>query len=231
MFKRLVIFSTIILAAAPLAFASDQEDDVARTQKAAQVFQSIMDTPDKGIPHDLLKSAKCIAIIPGDKKFAFVFGGSYGRGVATCRTSEGWSAPMFVAIDGGSIGYQIGGSSTDLVLLFTNDHALNSLLGDKFKLGADASVAAGPVGRSAAAGTDLRLNAEILSYSRTKGIFAGISLDGAVVQADRSGDRSMYGANVDRHEILSGKIATPPSARGLSRELNAYGDRDNVAVR
>ena len=109
MFKRLVIFSTIILAAAPLAFASDQEDDVARTQKAAQVFQSIMDTPDKGIPHDLLKSAKCIAIIPGDKKFAFVFGGSYGRGVATCRTSEGWSAPMFVAIDGGSIGYQIGG--------------------------------------------------------------------------------------------------------------------------
>ena len=190
-----------------------------------------MDTPDKGIPHDLLKSAKCIAIIPGDKKFAFVFGGSYGRGVATCRTAEGWSAPMFVAIDGGSVGYQIGGSSTDLVLLFMNDHALNSLLGDKFKLGADASVAAGPVGRNAAAGTDLRLNAEILSYSRTKGIFAGISLDGAVVQADRSGDRSMYGANVDRHEILSGKIATPPSARGLSRELNAYGDRDNVAVR
>jgi lipid-binding SYLF domain-containing protein len=112
-----------------------------------------------------------------------------------------------------------------------NDHALNSLLGDKFKLGADASVAAGPVGRNAAAGTDLRLNAEILSYSRTKGIFAGISLDGAVVQADHSGDRSMYGANVDRHQILSGKIATPPSARGLSRELNAYGDRDNVAVR
>ena len=114
---------------------------------------------------------------------------------------------MFVAIDGGSVGYQIGGSSTDLVLLFMNDRALNSLLGDKFKLGADASVAAGPVGRNAAAGTDLRLNAEILSYSRTKGIFAGISLDGAVVQADRSGDQSMYGADVDRHEILSGKIA------------------------
>jgi lipid-binding SYLF domain-containing protein len=231
MLKRLLVFSTIILAATPLAFASDHEDDVARTQKAAQVFQAIMDTPDKGIPSDLLKSAKCIAIIPGDKKFAFIFGGSYGRGVATCRTSEGWSAPIFVAIDGGSVGYQIGGSSTDLVLLFMNDHALTSLLGDKFKLGADASVAAGPVGRNAAAGTDLRLNAEILSYSRTKGIFAGISLDGAVVQADHSGDRSMYGANVDRHQILSGKIATPPSARGLSRELNAYGDRDNVAVR
>ena len=231
MFKHLLTVSTIVLAATPLAFASGHEDDVARTHKAAQVFQAIMDTPEKGIPSDLLKSAKCVAVIPGDKKFAFVFGGSYGRGVATCRTSAGWSAPMFIAIDGGSIGYQIGGSSTDLVLLFMNDHALNSLLGDKFKLGADASVAAGPVGRNAAAGTDLKLNAEILSYSRTKGVFAGISLDGAVVQADHSGDRSMYGANVDRHEILSGKIATPPSARHLSRELNAYGDRDNVASR
>lgn len=231
MFRRLLIFSTIILATTPLVFASDHKDDVARTQKAAQVFKAIMGTPDKGIPSGLLKSAKCIAIIPGDKKFAFIFGGSYGRGVAICRTAEGWSAPMFVAIDGGSVGYQIGGSSTDLVLLFMNDHALNSLLGDKFKLGADASVAAGPVGRNATAGTDLRLNAEILSYSRTKGIFAGISLDGAVVQADHSGDQSMYGDHVDRHEILSGKIATPPSARGLSRELNAYGDRDNVAAR
>jgi len=230
MFKRLLIFSTIILTATPLAFASDHDDDVARTQKAAQVFQSIMDTPDRGIPVDLLRSAKCIAIIPGDKKFAFIFGGSYGRGVATCRTNEGWSAPIFVAIDGGSVGYQIGGSSTDLILLFMNDHALKSLLGDKFKLGADASVAAGPVGRSAAAGTDLRLNAEILSYSRTKGIFAGVSLNGAVVEADRSGDQSMYGADVDRHEILSGKIAVPPSARGLSRELDAYRE-GNVANR
>jgi len=231
MFKRILLISAISLAAIPLAFASDHEDDVARTHKAAQVFQAIMDTPDKGIPHDLLKSAKCIAIIPGDKKFAFIFGASYGRGVATCRTVDGWSAPMFVAIDGGSIGYQIGGSSTDLVLLFMNDHALNSLLGDKFKLGADASVAAGPVGRNAAAGTDIRLNAEILSYSRTKGIFAGVSLEGAVVQADRSGDRSMYGAAVDRHEILSGRVATPLSARELSRELNAYGGMDNVAGR
>jgi len=231
MFKRILIISAITLAATPLAFASDREDDVARTHKAAQVFQEIMNTPDRSIPHDLLKSARCIAIIPGDKKFAFIFGGSYGRGVATCRTVDGWSAPMFVAIDGGSIGYQIGGSSTDLVLLFMNDHALNSLLGDKFKLGADASVAAGPVGRNAAAGTDIRLNAEILSYSRTKGIFAGVSLEGAVVQADRSGDRSMYGAAVDRHEILSGRVATPLSARELSRELNAYGGMDNVAGR
>ena len=222
MLKHLLIFSTILLVAAPLALASDREDDVARTEKAAQVFKQIMDTPDQGIPHDLLESAKCVAIIPGDKKFAFIFGGSYGRGVAICRTAHGWSAPMFVAIDGGSVGYQIGGSSTDLVMLFMNDRALHSLLSDKFKLGADASVAAGPVGRNAAAGTDLKLNAEILSYSRSKGVFAGVSLDGAVVQADKSGDQALYGANVDRHEILDGQVQVPASARDLIHELHAY---------
>ena len=181
-----------------------------------------MNTPDRGIPDDLLKSAKCIAIIPGDKKFAFVFGGSYGRGVATCRTGQGWSAPMFVAINGGSVGYQIGGSSTDIVMLFMNDHALGSLLGDKFKLGADASVAAGPVGRTAAAGTDVRMTAEILSYSRAKGLFAGVALDGSVVQADKSGDQAMYGDNVDRHDILRGKVAVPESAQPLLHELGRY---------
>jgi lipid-binding SYLF domain-containing protein len=129
---------------------------------------------------------------------------------------------MFVAIDGGSVGYQIGGSSTDLVMLFMNDHALQSLMSDKFKLGADASVAAGPVGRNAAAGTDLKLNAEILSYSRSKGIFAGVSLDGAVMQADKSGDKAMYGDDVNRHEILDGKVAVPASARALVEELGGY---------
>ncbi|MGA7445034.1 MAG: lipid-binding SYLF domain-containing protein [Candidatus Sulfotelmatobacter sp.] len=181
-----------------------------------------MNTPDQAIPSNLLESAKCIAIIPGDKKFAFVFGGSYGRGLATCRTEHGWSAPMFVAIDSGSVGYQIGGSSTDIVMLFMNDHALQSLMSDKFKLGADASVAAGPVGRNAAAGTDLKLNAEILSYSRSKGIFAGVSLDGAVMQADKSGDKAMYGDDVNRHEILDGKVAVPASARELVEELGEY---------
>jgi lipid-binding SYLF domain-containing protein len=129
---------------------------------------------------------------------------------------------MFVAIDGGSVGYQIGGSSTDLVMLFMNDHALQSLMSDKFKLGADASVAAGPVGRNAAASTDLKLNAEILSYSRSKGIFAGVSLDGAVMQADKSGDKAMYGDDVNRHEILDGKVAVPASARVLVEELGGY---------
>jgi lipid-binding SYLF domain-containing protein len=222
MLKRLLIFSSLVLAVTQLAAASDREDDVARSQKAAQVFKEIMDTPDKGIPHDLLDKAKCIAIIPGNKKFAFIFGGNYGRGVATCRTAGGWSAPMFVAIEGGSVGYQIGGSSTDIVMLFMNNRALQSLLSDKFKLGADVTVAAGPVGRNATAGTDIKLNAEILSYSRAKGIFAGISLDGAVVQEDKSGDEALYGATVDRHEILDGKTPVPASAKGLIRELHAY---------
>ena len=222
MLKRLLIVTTLVVLATLTAVASDREDDVKRTDRAAQVFKEIMNTPDQGIPQDLLESAKCIAIIPGEVKFAFIFGGSYGRGLATCRTGHGWSAPMFVAIDSGSVGYQIGGSSTDLVMLFMNDHALQSLLSDKFKLGADASVAAGPVGRNAAAGTDLKLKAEILSYSRSKGVFAGVSLDGAVMQADKSGDKAMYGDDVNRHEDLDGKVAVPASAQALVHELGGY---------
>jgi lipid-binding SYLF domain-containing protein len=222
MVRRIIVCSALVIICTQSVLASDREEDVARTEKAAMVFKQIMDTLDQAIPHHLLESAKCIAIIPGDKKFAFIFGGSYGRGVATCRTGHGWSAPMFVAIDGGSVGYQVGGSSTDIVMLFMNDHALHSLLSDKFKLGADASVAAGPVGRNTAAATDLKLNAEILSYSRTKGVFAGVSLDGAVVQADKSGDEALYGANVDRHEIVDGKTTAPDSANRLLHELHEY---------
>jgi lipid-binding SYLF domain-containing protein len=222
MLKRILAVTILIATASLTAVASDRDDDVNRTQKAAQVFKEIMNTPDQGIPTNLLESAKCIAIVPGDKKFAFVFGGSYGRGLATCRTGHGWSAPMFVAINSGSVGYQIGGSSTDIVMLFMNDHALQSLMSDKFKVGADASVAAGPVGRNATAATDLKLNAEILSYSRSKGIFAGVSLDGAVMQADKSGDKAMYGDDVNRHEILDGKVAVPASARALVEELGGY---------
>jgi SH3 domain-containing YSC84-like protein 1 len=222
MLKRILSFTTLILLVTLTAVASDRDNDVNRTNKAAQVFKEIMNAPDQGIPQDLLESAKCIAIIPGDLKFAFIFGGNYGRGLATCRTGHGWSAPMFLAIDGGSVGYQIGGSSTDIVMLFMNDRALKSLLSDKFKLGADASVAAGPVGRNASAGTDLKLNAEILSYSRAKGVFAGVSLNGAVVQADKSGDEAMYGQNVNRHDILDGKVAVPASAELLLNEIGGY---------
>ena len=222
MLKRSLIVTALTFVVTLTAVASDRDDDIYRTQKAAQVFQEVMNTPDQGIPQGLLESAKCIAIVPGDKKFAFIFGGSYGRGVATCRTANGWSAPMFVAIDGGSVGYQIGGSSTDLVMLFMNDHALQSLMSDKFKMGADASIAAGPVGRNASAGTDLKLSAEILSYSRSKGVFAGVSLDGAVMQADKSGDQAMYGYDVSRREILNGKVAVPASAQPLLDEIGGY---------
>jgi lipid-binding SYLF domain-containing protein len=201
--------------------SSDREDDVNRAQRAATVFQEIMNAPDS-IPLDVLNKAQCIAIVPGDKKFAFIFGADYGRGVAVCRTANGWGAPIFLAVEGGSFGYQIGGSSTDLILLFMNDHALHSLLSDKFKLGGDASVAAGPVGRNATAGTDLKLTAEILSYSRSKGIFAGVSLTGTVVQADKSGDEAMYGAGVSRHDILGGTVPPPPEAAVLDAVIAKY---------
>jgi lipid-binding SYLF domain-containing protein len=222
MLKRILVLSTVALCCAQVAFASDRDEDNSRSHKAAVDLQEIMSAPDGGIPTSTLDKAKCVAIIPGDKKFAFIFGGNYGRGLATCRTGNGWSAPVFIAVEGGSFGFQAGGSSTSLVLLFMNDHALKSLLADKFKLGADASVAAGPVGRSATADTDVQLNAEILSYSRSKGVFAGISLNGSVVMADQSGDDAMYGAGVDRHAILDGKIPVPPSARMLHHELDTY---------
>jgi lipid-binding SYLF domain-containing protein len=201
--------------------ASDKDDDINRLQRAAQVFQEIMNAPD-AISPGVLNKARCIAIIPGDKKFAFIFGAEYGRGVAVCRTANGWSAPIFVAAEGGSFGYQAGGSSTDLILLFMNDRALSRLLADKFKLGGDATVAAGPVGRHAAADTDVSLTAEILSYSRSKGIFAGVSLDGTVIHADKSGDESMYGPGVSRHDILGGNVPVPEGARPLAQELDRY---------
>jgi lipid-binding SYLF domain-containing protein len=212
----------LLLSVPMIASASDRDDDITRIRKATQVFKEVMDTPDKGIPRSLLDSAKCIAIIPGEVKFAFILGGNYGRGVATCRTEHGWSAPMFVAVEGGSVGYQIGGSSTDIIMVFRNDHALQSLLSDKFKLGADASVAAGPVGRDAAADTDAKLKAEILTYSRSRGLFAGVSLDGAAVQADKSGDRAMYGDSTTRREILDGKVDVPPQAREMVRTIGSY---------
>jgi len=222
MHNNLLTISVASLALALPALASDRDDDIGRVQKATQVFQEIMRTPDKGIPQDLLEKAKCLAIIPGEEKAAFIFGGNYGKGLATCRTANGWSAPMFVAVGGGSVSFQIGASFTDVVMLFMNDHALQSLMSDKFKIGADATVAAGPVGRQASANTDIKLNAEILSYSRSKGVFAGASVDGAVVQADHSGDKAMYGSDVTHQEILNGKVAVPQPARRLLAELAKY---------
>ena len=225
MYRNVLMVSVAGLGLLLPAVASDRDDDIGRIQKATRVFHEIMTTPDKGIPRDLLEKAMCVAIIPGEEKLAFIFGGNYGKGLATCRTANGWSAPMFVAVGGGSVGFQIGGSFTDVVMLFMNDHALQSLMGDKFKIGADATVAAGPVGRQAGAGTDVKLNAEILSYSRSKGVFAGVSVSGAVVQADHSGDKAMYGSEVSHRDILDGKVTVPEPARILAAELAGYGAR------
>jgi lipid-binding SYLF domain-containing protein len=215
-----VVFSVTLVSSA--VASSGRSDDIERIRNATQVFREIMATPDKAIPQELLESAKCIAIIPGEKKAAFVVGGNYGKGIATCRTAGGWSGPLFVALGGGSFGFQIGGSSTDLVMIFRSEKGLHSLLSDKFKIGADATAAAGPVGRHAAAATDAKMNAEILTYSRSKGLFAGVSLDGAVVQADQSGNRAMYGANVKRREILNGTVRVPETAELLLKEIRQY---------
>jgi lipid-binding SYLF domain-containing protein len=203
----------------PARADSSREDDIRRIQESAEVFQEIMNTPDKAIPQELLESAKCIAIIPAEKKFAFFVGGNYGKGVVTCRTAQGWSAPLFLAVGGGSFGFQWGGSSTDVILVFFGERGLNKLLGNKFQLGADATAAAGPVGRHAAAGTDITLHAEILTYSRSRGVFAGISLNGAVVQPDESGNEAMYGHAANRKDILSGKVAVPPQANVLVKSI------------
>ena len=223
MFKHIVLSAALVAGLITSALASsDRDDDIERIRHATEVFHEIMATPDKGIPQELLESAKCIAIIPDEKKAAFVVGGNYGKGLATCRTANGWSAPLFVAVGGGSVGFQIGASSTDVVMVFMNEKGMRSLLSDKFKIGADATAAAGPVGRHAAAATDAKMNAEILTYSRSKGLFAGVSLDGAVVQADNSGNRAMYGESVNRREIVDGSVKAPEEAKPLLREIAQY---------
>ena len=230
--KRIMITAALALGLVSSAVASSgRGDDIERIQNATQVFREIMATPDKAIPQELLESAKCIAIIPGEKKAAFVVGGNYCKGIATCRTDGGWSTPLFIAIGGGSVGFQIGGSSTDIVMIFMNEKGLHSLLSDKFKIGADATAAAGPVGRHAAADTDAKMNAEILTYSRSKGLFAGISLAGAVVQADQSGNHAMYGENVSRREILSGSVKAPEAAEVLLKEIAQYTQAEQASAK
>ncbi|HLI35631.1 MAG TPA: lipid-binding SYLF domain-containing protein [Terriglobia bacterium] len=210
------------LASVAMSATSSRSDDIERIHHAAEVFQEIMSTPDKAVPQELMESAKCIAIIPGEKKFAFMVGGRYGKGLVTCRTSKGWSAPAFLAVGGGSYGFQIGGSSTDIVMVFKNRNGLDSLLSDKFKIGADATAAAGPVGRHASAGTDIKLNSEILTYARSRGAFAGVSLNGAVVQPDESGNAALYGSNVRTKQIVDGGVAVPSAAHTLISEITRY---------
>jgi SH3 domain-containing YSC84-like protein 1 len=223
MFKRNLAIALVVagLALPVVAKAADHDEEARKIDHAARVFNDIMQTPDKAIPRGLLNSAKCIAIIPGEEKVAFIFGENAGKGVAVCRTARGWGDPIFIAVGGGSFGFQIGAQSTDIVMLFMNDRALGHLLSDKFSLGGDASVAAGPVGREGAAATDIGMNAEILTYARSKGVFAGISLNGAVVHAVHDDDRALYGTS-DRRQILEGQVPEPAEAQPLIRELDEY---------
>jgi len=195
---------------APAQTKANLEDEVGQSDKAAKVFGEIMATPDKAIPKDLLDKAECVGVFPSVLKAGFVVGGQGGRGVASCRTASGWSAPAYFTLGGASVGFQIGAESTDFVMLFMNKDGLNSLLSNEFTLGGDASVAAGPVGRQAGAATDLKLNAQILSYSRSKGLFAGLELKGVVIKADQDDMRDVYGAGVTAKGVLKDNKVTAP---------------------
>jgi SH3 domain-containing YSC84-like protein 1 len=190
-----------------------------RAEAAATVLQEIFAAPDKGVPEDLLGSAKCAIVIPGMKKAGFVVGGRYGRGFATCRTASGWSAPAPVFLGGGSFGAQIGGEAVDVVMLVMNDKGVQQLLSSKFKIGVDASAAAGPVGRSASADTNWKLKSELLTYSRAKGLFAGIELNGAEVKQDGDTTKELYGKEVPFNKILAGKVPVPAPARPFIAEI------------
>jgi lipid-binding SYLF domain-containing protein len=193
-----------------------------RLRTATTVLHEILSAPDKGIPEDLLAKAQCVMIVPGLKKAAFLVGGEYGRGFALCRREGVWGGPAAIKFGGGSFGAQLGGESTDVVMLVMNRRGMERLASDKFTIGGDASAAAGPVGRTGAAGTDILLNAEILSYSRTRGVFAGISSDGTVVSRDGSEDRKLYGHEVRSQDVLTGAVPAPVAARALVAELGRY---------
>jgi lipid-binding SYLF domain-containing protein len=209
---------------AGLAFAAEAP---ARLQAAADSFKEVMGTPDKAIPQDLLGKAQCIVIVPGLKKGAFIVGAKYGKGFASCRKRDGvgWSAPASVRVEGGSFGFQIGGEETDVFMLVMNRKGMDRLLSTKFTLGADASVAAGPVGRTTQAETDAAMTAEILTWSRSRGIFAGISLSGATLREDADWNTELYGRKLPNKEIIMTGIAPPEAAAPLMAELNRYSSR------
>jgi len=214
--KKLMLAITV-LGLSSLSWAGEEtrKDSVERLDKAATVLHEIMATPDKGIPQEVFDSAKCIAVVPHMIKGAFFFGGKHGRGVATCRTAHGWSAPAFISVGGGSAGLQFGVQDIDLVMTVMNDQGMQRMLSNKFQVGGDAAAAAGPVGRHASAGTDWKADSQILTYSRSKGLFAGISLTGAVVQQDNDSTRAIYGRKIAQRTILSGSVATPAVARSF----------------
>jgi len=216
----------ILLAGAGL-LSGKEPQEVERLKKAALVFQEVMTAPDRGIPQQLLDKSQCVVVIPGSKKIGFIFGARYGRGFVSCRAKSGpgWSAPAAVRVEGGSFGSQIGGAETDVVLLVMNERGVDRLLSSKFTLGGDASVSAGPVGRDATAQTDAYMTAEILSWSRSRGLFAGVSLTGATLRQDLDTNRALYGKTLENREILQGNLAVPGAASGFIAALNKYSSR------
>ena len=225
----LLLMSFIGLVGTYAWAGSAREDTVDRLQKSVDVIQAIMSTPDKGIPEEVLSNAKCIVVVPDLIKGGFIVGGKHGRGVATCRTGEGWSAPAFVSVGGGSWGLQIGVEGVDLVMLVMNDQGFQHLLSSKFQLTGEGSVAAGPVGRHASAGTDWKMNTEMLTYSRSKGAFAGLTLEGAVVEQDNDSTRAIYGKRMTFRNILSGKASTPASADAFLKAVSDAGKQAKIA--
>src|SRR3984893_16956938 len=203
---------TLIVTLSSLSFAKDDEKETKvadRVQSAAQVLDEIQGAPDKGVPQEVLGSAECVAVVPSMLKGGFIVGAKYGRGLASCRTPKGWSAPAFFVVTGGSVGFQIGGQAVDLVMLIMNQDGMKHLLSSQFALGADASVAAGPVGRHAEGNTDWKMRSEVLTYSRARGVFAGVALNGAAINQDDDATRVLYGEKVSFNQILTGSIPPP----------------------
>ena len=212
----------VMCVAASCGAPEAQAQTVARLQNAVAVFEEVTGMDDRSIPQDLLKKAQCVAIVPGLKKGAFVVGAKYGRGFVSCRTATGWSAPSGIKVEGGSVGFQIGGTEIDVILAIMNDRGVQRLLSNKFTLGADASVAAGPLGRTASAQTDAAMTAEIFSWSRSRGVFAGIALEGATLRGDDDANLDLYGRRLDMKTIVTGGTPVPVSALPLITRLSKY---------
>ncbi len=211
--KRFIVF-LLIGCLSSLAWAGDQrKDETKRLEMASDVLVHMTSQPDKGIPEEVLENAKCIAVVPHLVKGGFIFGGKHGRGVATCRTADGWSAPAFISVGGGSAGLQIGLEGVDVIMLIMNHKGMEQLLSSKFQISGEGSAAAGPVGRHASAGTDWKMDTQMLTYSRSKGVFAGLTLEGAVVEQDSDSTISVYGRDVTFKAVLQGKVPTPDIAR------------------
>lgn len=215
-----VMFVLVMLSLGTMCWAgSARQDATDRLNNATTVLHEIMGTPDKGIPEEVLEHAKCVAVIPHMVKGGFIFGGKGGKGVATCRTADGWSAPAFITISGGNWGLQIGVEAVDVVMIIQNEKGMQRLLSSNFQVGGDASAAAGPVGRHAEAGTDWKMDTEILTYSRARGAFAGLTLEGASIRQDSDSRHAMYGRKVTTEELLLGKVSVPAAARPFLAEV------------